>query len=159
MKENVKFNVLLLRMQRLCSSREYCTYDIEQKLVKEELSADEILRLIATLTKEKFIDDLRYARAFANDKIKFAGWGPDKIVYTLKSKKISNEIINDVKESFDRDISKLQLKKILEQKLRGISKGEEREKLLAKLVRFGVSRGFGYGDVYEVSKQIIKFNE
>lgn len=154
-----KFNILLSKMQRMCSVREYSLFDIEQKLQKEGLNASEIELLLNSLLTDKFLDDLRFAKAFANDKSKFAGWGPDKILFTLRTKKVSADILREVKESFNNDTTKLQLRKIMEQKLRGVGSVPEREKVLAKLVRFGVSRGYNYGDVYEIAKQIMKIKE
>lgn len=143
----------------MCSVREYSLYDIEQKLQKEGLNTSEIESLLKSLLTDKFVDDLRFAKAFANDKSKFAGWGPDKIIFSLRSKRVSAEVLREVKESFDSDTTKLQLRKIMEQKLRGIGSVPESDKLLAKLVRFGLSRGYNYGDVYDVAKQIVKFKE
>jgi regulatory protein len=154
-----KFNILLSKMQRMCSVREYSLYDIEQKLQKEGLNTSEIESLLKSLLTDKFVDDLRFAKAFANDKSKFAGWGPDKIIFSLRTKRVSAEVLREVKESFDSDTTKLQLRKIMEQKLRGIGSVPESDKLLAKLVRFGLSRGYNYGDVYDVAKQIVKFKE
>ncbi len=152
-----KYELLLSRMQRLCSVREYCTYDIVQKLRKEDLPEEQIIKIIESLTRDKFISDLRYASAFAGDKSKFGGWGPGKIIFALKSKKIAPEILHIIKENIDEESSRVQLKKILEQKLRGIKIDEPRDKVMAKLLRFGLSRGFDYGEVYEISKQITSF--
>lgn len=159
MEHDNRYNLLLARMQRICSTREYCSFDIENKLRKENLSDNLIEKIVASLISDKFIDDSRYANAFAGDKSKFGGWGPSKIIYALKTKKISPHILNIVKRNIDKDATRSMLIKIMEQKLRGLNKEDDNNKILAKLIRFGLSRGFDYNDVYEISKQIIKSKE
>ena len=74
-------------LRRLCSRREYCSADILKK-AENALSGDKELakRVLAELTKEKYVDDLRYATAFSRDKSTIAGWGVTKIRYALCSK-------------------------------------------------------------------------
>ena len=43
---------------------------------------------------DKYIDDKRYAAAFANDKIKFSHWGKIKVAYALRQKNIPQQFID-----------------------------------------------------------------
>lgn len=85
----------LARMQALCAKSEQCTFDIAQKLKRAGLSGADIKQTIASLAAYGFIDDARYARAFAADKIRFSHWGRRKISVALRLKKISSELIED----------------------------------------------------------------
>ena len=77
------------RMRRLCSRREYCVGDIRKKLmVQLEGNAAEAAEILEHLMKEKYIDDLRYASAYARDKASISGWGATKIRYMLSAKGI-----------------------------------------------------------------------
>jgi len=58
--------------------REVCTFDARQKLQRMEIEGEEADVIIASLTKDKFIDDARYASAFVRDKSRLAGWGSAK---------------------------------------------------------------------------------
>jgi SOS response regulatory protein OraA/RecX len=51
------------RMARLCSQKEYCSYDISQKLYRLNLNAEDIERVVNRLIKENFINDERYTRS------------------------------------------------------------------------------------------------
>ena len=77
----------------LCSRSEYCTYEIGEKLKLWGLSPEEAVLVIENLIAEKYIDDERFARAYAKDKFKFNRWGKQKIAYMLRSKNIPAEII------------------------------------------------------------------
>ena len=91
-----KYKALLDRMMVLCSKREYCESDIRKKLsqamakddgesdiASDIRAADEI---IIALKKDRFLDDRRYAEAFARDKSSISGWGKVKIRHALAAK-------------------------------------------------------------------------
>ena len=64
------------KMRRMCSRREYCVADIRKKLlVQLDGNAAEADEIIAMLLNEKYVDDLRYASAYARDKSSISGWG------------------------------------------------------------------------------------
>ena len=72
------------KMRRLCSRREYCISDIRSKLMKElEAKTDDVDAALKQLVDEKYVDDRRYAVAYARDKAAIAGWGKTKIKYML----------------------------------------------------------------------------
>jgi hypothetical protein len=81
------------RMARLCSQKEYCSYDISQKLYRLNLNAEDIERVVNRLIKENFINDERYTRSYIGDKIKFNKWGRIKIELALRQKKIPVELV------------------------------------------------------------------
>ena len=64
----------LTKAMKLCSTKEYAPFEIEQKLVSWGLSEDALAKVIDTLRDEKFIDEFRMARYFANDKLRFNKW-------------------------------------------------------------------------------------
>ena len=71
---------ILQRLEALCSRREYCSRDIYRKALErcggDIQRADEILE---SLKAERFVDDLRYASAFAREKSSLSGWGELKL--------------------------------------------------------------------------------
>lgn len=74
--EQDKYKKVLDKIQAQCVRREYCTSDIRAKVLKavegDEEMADE---MVAALVADKFVDDLRYASAFAREKSAISGWG------------------------------------------------------------------------------------
>ena len=64
--EQDKFSKVLSRLQAQCSRREFCTSDIRAKALKSmEGDAEAADRIVTSLKEDKFVDDLRYASAFA----------------------------------------------------------------------------------------------
>ena len=71
---------VLERLQRQCARMEYCVSDIRRKALKAmEGDADAADRIVASLVKDRFVDDRRFAAAFAREKSALQGWGTVKI--------------------------------------------------------------------------------
>jgi len=83
------------KAMKLCSTKEYAPFEIEQKLSGWGLEEDAISEVINTLKEEKFLDEFRMARYFANDKLKFNKWGKIKIRIMLQQKKVLPEAISE----------------------------------------------------------------
>ena len=141
------------RMRRLCSRREYCTSDILKK-VSDALDGDmeAASGVLEVLISEKYVDDLRYATAYARDKATISGWGATKIRYMLSGKGIPRELISMALEEIDEDKAGLRLEKLLENKWRTL-KDDPQAKL--KMLRFGLGRGYPYDDVSSALEKIM----
>ena len=142
------------RLRGLCSRREYCVEDIRQKALKA-LDGDAALaeEVVETLVKEKYVDDLRYASAFARDRSSIQGWGEVKIRYMLSAKKISRDIIDQALAEIDHTRASTKLFKLLEVKYRSL---REDPQCRLKLLRYALGRGYSYDDVNDIVNQLLK---
>lgn len=142
------------RLRGLCSRREYCVEDVRQKALKAlDGDADSAAEVVNTLVKEKYVDDLRYASAFARDKSSIQGWGEVKIRYMLSAKKISRDVIDQALSEIDPDRASSKLFKLLETKYKSL---REDPQCRLKLLRFALSRGYSYDDASDVINQLLK---
>lgn len=87
-----------LRMAGLCARAEHCEHEISDKLYRMGLSSEDTHKVIAYLTENRFIDNARYARSFARDKVRFSGWGRNKIRMYMAANRLSAD---DIKEGLD----------------------------------------------------------
>ena len=110
-------------------------------------------KVVDKLVEEKYIDELRYASAFARDKSSLAGWGETKIRYMLSSKGITRDVISQAIEDIDDSKAKNRLEKLMENKYRTL-KDDPQCKL--KMLRFGLGRGYGYEEVSETLDSLMK---
>ena len=116
------------------------------------------MNLNAVLVKEKFIDDNRFAAAFVRDKLKFNGWGKQKIVFKLRSLGVAADIIERaLRENYNDDSLSGQkvLEKLLEKKWNSLKGDEPLQVRKAKAVRFAAGRGFEYGDIIAALAKIM----
>ena len=139
-------------MRRLCSRREYCVSDIRTKLMKElEGDAQKVETALKKLIEERYVDDLRYATAYARDKASISGWGATKIRYMLSAKGVAKDVISEALNEVDESKAASRLEKLLEHKYKSL-KDDPQWKI--KLLRFALGRGYSYD---EVSDQIRRF--
>lgn len=141
------------RMRGLCSRREYCRQDIMKKVLAAlGGDADEAGRIMDRLVEEKYIDDLRYASAFARDKSSIAGWGATKIRYMLAAKGIDRETIAAALQEVDEGKASDRLEKLLSAKVRSL---KDDPQCRMKLLRFALGRGYQYDEAAEVIGRLL----
>ena len=138
-----------------CAMREICRHDIWQKLCEKGLPPEDAEAVCDRLEDEKYVDDSRYARAFAHDKILFDGWGKIKVTQALRLKKIAPNVVEEaLNEAVDETTYKSKLHDILVTKNRSV-KEEDIYKRTEKLVRFAASRGFEANLIFETMEEVV----
>lgn len=131
---------LLKRMASLCAKSEQCTFDISTKLYKAGLPAERREEIIRYLTANRYLDDARFAKAFASYKVRFSAWGKNKIKMALAAKRIPSAIVSEAIEAIDeRDYAEA-LHKVVEAKKRDMDISDREQR--AKIYRQLLARGF-----------------
>ncbi|MCI7010724.1 MAG: RecX family transcriptional regulator [Prevotella sp.] len=105
---------------------------------------------MAYLTKEKYIDEKRYIRCFALDKIRYNKWGRRKVEQALWMKHISKSDMKEVLDEIAPDEYMQVLTPLLKAKMKGIKGRNDYERKM-KLTRFALGRGFSYEQIREAS--------
>ena len=143
---------ILDNLRRQCSRREYCTSDVLKKAEKElDGDKEKARQIVDSLVEDKYVDDLRYASAYAREKSSISGWGEVKIRYMLSAKGIARDLIDRALEEVDSQRAESRLEKLLENKYRTL-KDDPQWKL--KLLRFALGRGYSYDEVNERLKSL-----
>ena len=141
----MEYSRSLSRLQRLCSKAEYCRADIYRKALKDlDGDAAAAARLVEELILDRYVDDARYAQAFAREKASLQGWGPVKIRFQLRAKGVSDAVITAALEEIDESSADARLQRLLAAKARTLE-GDPQFRL--KLIQFGLSRGYEYSQV------------
>ncbi len=139
----------LNKCMHICSQREYCINDIEQRLAKWDVKKSEHQKIIEYLLAEKYIDHNRYVSAFVNDKFTYNHWGKIKIRYQLKQKKIDNPTINKYVDAIDASAYKQAIQHEVSKKLKSV-KGKNDFEKKQKTARYVVSKGFEPNEVFNI---------
>ncbi|MDR2651040.1 MAG: recombination regulator RecX [Prevotellaceae bacterium] len=149
----------LMRLQKLCSVCEKSVYDVRQKLIEYKIEATKIAEIIQKLQVAGFVDDCRFACSFARTKHKVSKWGKQKIEYQLRAKQISESIIAKALNEISDDSYSKTITAELTKKLK-TTKANSQSELVAKLMKFALSRGYDYSASYEIIKKltILRFN-
>ena len=157
MTENAVKNKVADRMRRLCSRREYCVADIRRKLSDAlEGDRDAVKEVLDSLIREQYVDDMRYASAFARDKASIAGWGSIKIRHALSAKGVERGIIDAAIKEVDRSKADDRMEKLMANKYRSL---KDDPLCRLKMLRFGLGRGYCYDEINETIEKLIRENE
>ncbi len=132
-----------LTLAALCAQSEHCQWEMTEKMRRWELDEAAQARVMERLTKERYVDDERYARAFVKDKVRYNKWGRRKVEQALWQKHIDEDIRQQVLDEVSDDEYLDVLRPLLKQKRKGIKAQSEYE-LNQKLLRFAVGRGFTF---------------
>lgn len=140
------------RLRGLCSKREYCRSDIMKKALPAlEGDHDEAMRVVDVLVEEKYVDDLRYASAYARDKSSISGWGAIKIRHMLASKGVAKAVIDEALAEIDDERASARLDRLVENKARSLADDPQKK---LKLLRFIMGRGYGYDEVMHALERL-----
>ena len=154
MKKEMTEQEAYLQLAALCAQAEHCEQEMRDKMKRWEVDETVQNRIIDRLTKERFIDNERYARAFVKDKIRYNKWGRRKVQQALWMKRIDNDIQQRVLDEIDEKEYLDVLRPLLKQKRKSIKAGNDYE-LNQKLVRFALSRGF----TFDIIRQCLNVDE
>jgi regulatory protein len=109
-------------------------------------------KVLDVLVAEKYVDDLRYATAYAREKAMISGWGETKIRYMLSAKRIDRSLVDQALTEIDSSKADSRLQKLLENKARTLKADPQ---IRLKLLRFALGRGYQYDDVVRVLQDIL----
>ena len=150
-----QYNSALASLQRSCVKREHCRQDIYRKALKAaEGDIGTAQKMVEALVEDRFVDDRRYAAAFAREKSSLSGWGRVKISYTLRGKGISREDIDAALQEVDEGSASERLEKLLRSKWAVLQEDPYGK---FKLIKYALTRGYEYNDeLTELIERIIK---
>lgn len=132
-----------ITLAALCAQAEHCQWEMTEKMRRWELSDEAQARVMERLTRERYVDDERYARAFVNDKVRYNKWGRRKVEQALWAKHIDEDIRQRVLDEMTDEEYLRVLRPLLQQKRR-TTKAPDEYTLNRKLVQFALSRGFTF---------------
>lgn len=139
---------MLGRMMRLCAGRECCRSEIRRKL--SGFPAADVQDILDTLCREGYLDDARYARAFAHDKSALQGWGSLKIRLALQQKQIDADVIATALESIDLPAADARMEQLLRAKWKALAREEDPARKEARFFRYALGRGYGYEEIKRI---------
>lgn len=111
------YNQVLEKLKYYCAYQERCQYEVQQKLWDYNLDEDERLNIIAALISENYLNEERFAVAFAEGKFRIKKWGRNKINSKLKEKKVSSYCITKGLQAIDNEEYTQTLKNLIANKL------------------------------------------
>lgn len=149
----MEYEDALKRAAALCSSREQCSFQIRDKLKIWKINDRDAEKIIQVLSREKFLDDARYASLYVRDKFRFNAWGKIKLRVMLNQKGIPGPIIEEALDQIDPGLYKETCTRIISEKAASIKESNQ-FKRKGKLFRFASQRGFESELIHQILSYI-----
>lgn len=124
------------KLKKYCAYQERSQFEVKQKLRQHRISGDEANFVISELISENFLNEERYARAYARGKFNIKRWGKKKIVSGLRQKGVSETCIRmgltEISESKYQAVLQAEVEKLIDGSESAIEKQKALRKLMAK---------------------------
>ncbi|MFD1770503.1 regulatory protein RecX [Sphingobacterium suaedae] len=142
-----------LKAESYCAYQERAQQEVRDKLYDWGLHQNDVENTIAQLIEDNFLNEERFAKAFALGKFRMKGWGKIKIKQHLTAKKVSSPLIKLALQQIDPDEYEKKLVDSIEKKInKPAGKLSFHEK--AKLIRFLQAKGFESTLIFEKTGEI-----
>lgn len=143
------------RICRYCAYQERSHQEVRNKLFSFGLSTNDVEDLISQVITGGFLNEERYAKAFAGGKFRMKKWGRVKIQHELEAMGLTKNCIQRGLREIDPSDYRKMLRGLLEKKLRE-AQGEENEfKRRDKVARFAIGKGYEPELVWEYIKDLL----
>lgn len=150
----------LTPLQALGRIRKYCAYqersqlEVRRKLVQLGQHGNDLENILVKLIEENFLNEERFALAYARGKFRMKGWGRNKIIRELNQKGVSAYCITKAMKEIDgSDYQKTFLQELKKKAamLKGGTKYAQQQKLSGHLIR----KGYEPEMVWEAVKKVV----
>ena len=147
--------------QAYLKARGYCAYqersqqEVRDKLYSWGVSPSDLEEILVKLIDENFLNEARFALAYAGGKFRIKQWGKVKIKQGLKAKAVSEYCIKKALASIDAADYRATLNKILRDKGKDFTRIDS-QKAKYKIAQYAIGRGFESNLVWEVLNDLMK---
>ncbi len=144
----------LAKIQNYCAYQERSHKEVKNKLYEYGLYSNQVEELISQLITDGFLNEERFAKAYAGGKFRIKKWGRVKIKHELKALGLTKYCIQrGLNEIESADYSKT-LKTLLKKKL-AESKEQNPFKKRDKVARFAIGKGYESELVWEYIRDLV----
>ena len=140
--------IILNKAIKYCTYQERSQQEVRDKLYEWGLHRNEVEQTIAVLVTENYLNEQRFAIAYAGGKFRVKGWGRIKIKLALKQKKVSDYCIRKALEEISSRDYRNTLSKIISAKSKEVKEKNPLKKKY-KVAQYAISRGFEPEMVWE----------
>lgn len=154
-KKNYTYPEAKAKAMAYCAYQERSQQQLRDKLYEYGLTPDEVENLIAELISDNFINEERFAKAYAGGKFRIKKWGRTKIRQGLKLHKISDYCQRKGMAEIDPDDYYNTLKELISKKEAGL-KEKDPFALKTKLARYAINKGYEQDLVWDAINEILE---
>jgi regulatory protein len=142
------------KIKNWCAYQERYPLETRRKLYEYGLDKETVEQIMTRLIEENFLNEERFAAAFARGKFRIKKWGKQKIKAELRIRKISEYSLNKALKQIDEGDYMRVLQEVIEKKEKE-SREKNPLKKRFKLLAYAISKGFEKDLADEVLKEMM----
>jgi regulatory protein len=146
----------LPKLMKFCAYQERTHQEAREKLYELGVYDDDAEEVIVRLIEDNFLNEERFAKAFAGGKFRMVHWGKQKILYALKQKGLSDYCIKKGMEEIGEEEYIQSLQKILQKKLTSLASETNPLIIKQKLAQYAISKGYESDLVWREVQELCK---
>lgn len=147
-------SVQLEKIKHYCAWQERCHSEVRHKLLEMKVYGDELEQYMSILIEENFLNEERFACAYAGGKFRIKQWGRNRIRHQLRAKQISAYLIQKAMNEIDDDDYMQVLMSLAQKKMDSLARENNAFVRMQKTSNFLLQRGFEADLVADVIKRI-----
>lgn len=130
------------KIYRYCAYQERSHHEVRDKLYGYGLLKDEVEEILSHLITEGFLNEERFAKAFAGGKFRMQKWGRLKITHELEARGLTPNCIKAGLKEIDEQSYLLTLREILSRKSKELPEEGNVFVRRDKLARYAIQKGY-----------------
>jgi len=139
----------LEKIRHYCAYQERCHSEVRNKLLELSVYGADLEEAVSLLIADDFLNEERFARSYCRGKFRLKQWGKNKIIQSLKFKKVSDYCIRKGLSEIDEEAYLETFYKLVEKKKKELS-GEKNIWIKKKKIKdFLNRRGFEAPLIYD----------
>ncbi|MEO5572183.1 MAG: regulatory protein RecX [Bacteroidia bacterium] len=132
---------IIIKARKYCDYQERSQQELRDKLYEWGLHKQDVESAIAQMIEEGYMNEERFAIAFAGGKFRIKNWGRIKIKLALKQKKVSDYCIRKALSRIDEKDYRKALEKIISSYSKKVSEKNPLKRNY-KIAQYTIGRGF-----------------
>ncbi len=143
----------LQKISHYCAYQERSHKEVRNKLYSYGLHKADVERILTQLITDGFLNEERFAKAFAGGKFRMKKWGRNKIIHELESQGITPRCIEKGLREIDEGHYRATVEKLIRNKLAHIE-DSNLFKIRDKVARFVIGKGYEPELVWVILKEM-----
>jgi regulatory protein len=144
-------------LESYCAYQERCHKEVRQKLWDMRMIPDAADQIIYHLIQHNFLNETRFAQAFARGKFRVKKWGKHRIIRELKFRDISKYNITLALKEISEEDYLATFHELAEKRLRQLNSEENLQKKRKKMADYLLYRGWESQWVWEKINTMIPY--
>ncbi len=140
---------LFKKLVHYCAYQERSHKEVKTKLLELGARGLELENIIVELINQNYLNEERFAKAFAGGKFRTKKWGKIKIIQELKKHYLSEYVIKNAMKEISEDDYENAILFLIEKKLETLKSIKNKISKKQKVINYLLQKGYSYQDIQE----------